>query len=69
MKAIVITKYGPPDGLELKDIEKPTPQEDEVLIKIFATTVTFGDAMLRSMKFPLRIVFRIMGGIGKNNIL
>ncbi|MFA9490827.1 MAG: NAD(P)-dependent alcohol dehydrogenase [Anaerolineales bacterium] len=69
MKAIVITKYGPPDGLELKDIEKPTPQEDEVLIKIFATTVTFGDAMLRSMKFPLRIVFRIMGGIGKNKIL
>jgi len=69
MKAIVITKYGPPDGLELKDIEKPTPQEDEVLIKIFATTVTFGDAMLRSISLPLRIVFRIMGGIGKNKIL
>jgi NADPH:quinone reductase-like Zn-dependent oxidoreductase len=69
MKAIVITKYGPPDGLELKDIEKPTPQEDEVIIKIFATTVTFGDAMLRSLSLPLRIVFRIMGGIGKNKIL
>ncbi|MFA9405666.1 MAG: NAD(P)-dependent alcohol dehydrogenase [Anaerolineales bacterium] len=69
MKAIVITKYGPPDGLELKDIEKPSPQKAEVLIKIFSTTVTFGDAMLRSMKFPLRIVFRIMGGIGKNKIL
>jgi NADPH:quinone reductase-like Zn-dependent oxidoreductase len=65
MKAIVCAKYGSPDGLQLKEVEKPTPKEDEVLIRIYATTVTFGDAKLRSLAFPLRIVFRL----GKNSIL
>ncbi len=69
MKAIVCTKYGPPDGLQLREVEKPTPKDHEVLIKIFATTVTYGDAALRKMSFPLRIVFRLMGGIGRNKIL
>ncbi len=69
MKAIVVSKYGSPDGLQLKEVDKPTPKDNEVLIRIYATTVTFGDAMLRSLSFPLRIVFRIMGGIGRNNIL
>jgi NADPH:quinone reductase-like Zn-dependent oxidoreductase len=69
VKAIVVTKYGPPDGLQLKEVEKPTPKDNEVLIKVFATTVTYGDAVLRKLSFPLRMVFRVMGGIGRNRIL
>jgi NADPH:quinone reductase-like Zn-dependent oxidoreductase len=69
MKAIVCTKYGPPDGLQLKEVEKPTSKHNEVLIRIRAATVTSGDVILRSLTGPLRIVFVFKFGLGKNKIL
>ena len=69
MKAIVVTKYGPPDGLQLKEVETPTPKADEVLIKIYATTVTAGDVILRSFTGIQRMIFGLFFGLGKNKIL
>ncbi len=65
MKAIVCTKYGPPEVLQLKDVEKPAPKDNEVLIKVHATTCHIGDVRVRSFDVPFwqMIPFRIYLGI------
>ncbi|MCK5333969.1 MAG: NAD(P)-dependent alcohol dehydrogenase, partial [Candidatus Aenigmarchaeota archaeon] len=67
MNAIVCTKYGSPEVLELKDVEKPTPADNEILIKVYAATVTAGDVRMRSSTFPFLfwLPARIMFGLVK----
>lgn len=74
MKAIMYNKYGPPDVLQVADIEKPKPKDDEVLIKVQASEVTKADCEMRSFNFavkwfwlPLRLVWGIFKP--KKNIL
>jgi NADPH:quinone reductase-like Zn-dependent oxidoreductase len=67
MKAIVWTKYGSPDVLRLQEVEKPAPKDDEVLIRIYATTVTAGDCEIRGLKLPiyLNLAMRLWRGLMK----
>jgi NADPH:quinone reductase-like Zn-dependent oxidoreductase len=61
MKAIVYTKYGPPDVLQLKEVEKPTPKDDEVLIKVHAASVNDWDwGLLKGNSFVIRMLFGLL---------
>jgi NADPH:quinone reductase-like Zn-dependent oxidoreductase len=65
MKAVLCKKYGPPEVLQLTQCRKPQPKEDEVLIKIYATSVTNSDIFIRSSNVPLMtmIPLRLMIGL------
>jgi NADPH:quinone reductase-like Zn-dependent oxidoreductase len=67
MKAVIWTKYGSPDGLQLGEVEKPTPKDDEVLIKIHAAAVSRADTEFRRLKlpFPFSLPIRLYIGLFK----
>jgi len=64
MKAAVWTAYGTPDVLQLREIDKPEPQSDEILVRIFASTVTMGDCEQRSLDLPLWYMLPMRAFVG-----
>jgi NADPH:quinone reductase-like Zn-dependent oxidoreductase len=78
MKAIVSTEYGSPDVLKIKDVAKPAPKDNEILVKVYATSVNYGDLLARNFKavtprtFNMPFFFwlpaKIAFGLSKPNI-
>ncbi|MFW9904318.1 MAG: NAD(P)-dependent alcohol dehydrogenase [Candidatus Thorarchaeota archaeon] len=61
MRAIVCTKFGSPEFLELREVDNPIPKGNEVLIKVHASTVTIGDVIFQKLRLPLWLIFRLFG--------
>jgi NADPH:quinone reductase-like Zn-dependent oxidoreductase len=78
MKAIIYTEYGAPDVLHLKDVDKPAPQDNEVLVRVHAAPVNYGDLAARNFKnitsgefhmpLPLLLLARMSFGLSKPKI-
>src|SRR5713226_4272898 len=64
MRAVVCTRYGPPEVLQLKDVPKPTPRSNEVCVKIFATAVTASDCIVRAFIVPTRLKLPMAAVLG-----
>jgi NADPH:quinone reductase-like Zn-dependent oxidoreductase len=67
MKAVLCTRYGPPEVLQVAEVEKPSPRKDEVRVRIFATAVTASDCIVRKFDVPwrLRLPMGLALGFGK----
>lgn len=67
MKAIICTKYGPPEVLQLREVDRPTPKSNEVLVKVHASAVTSSDCYVRGMNLPFlyRLAAGLVLGVGK----
>jgi len=60
MKAAVYTKFGPPETIMVKEVKKPEPKKNQVLIRIHAGTVTAGDIVMRKAQFPLNLILVLL---------
>jgi NADPH:quinone reductase-like Zn-dependent oxidoreductase len=56
MKAAVVTRYGPPEVFEIRDVPAPVPQDDEVLVRVHASSVCYGDRIIRQGPLLVRLL-------------